>query len=306
MPSEKTQVLEYLGKRYLAGDFPDGIIRNDDVVDAIRVTGASLSKSNPANFLKDVIRKTSANQNWPTLLKEERVTARQRYGEKRVMQFIPYGEDQNVPFPDPFEPDEATRVHLVQTASLPYVARHLGRSEETWLTQIAVNLRLVETQLALFSEGDQREHLRDIYHLQTGIKTQPEIDASFIASYTSSDDEQILPDYTFITCEVKQRNERILPDQIREQIAKAFDITASLVDPAIAYVKALAMKVVPVPAAVGQREFGVYVVEFNSIARDEFDQEYRNSPDPEALYRMPLARCATTLFRLSPRIKAIG
>jgi hypothetical protein len=305
MPSAKTIVVEYLGQKYLNGDFADGIVKSDDITAAIDETDAALSKTNPANFLKDIIRKTSANQNWPDLLKDRGVTARQRYGERRVMQFIPYAQGQTVPFPDEYEPTDDTIIHPIQTASLPYLARQLGRSEETWLAQIAVNLRLVETQLSLFSAEARRANLRDVAHLQTGVKTQPEIDATFVASFTSPEPAAQSTENMFITCEVKQRNERVLIDQIREQIAKAFEITRQLQEPRIDFVKAFAMKVVPVEPGRPRGEYGVYVVEFQSIPRAAFEQDVREE-DPEALYRIPMTVSSSVLYTLRPRVKALG
>jgi hypothetical protein len=304
MPSDKTPVIEYLGQKHLRGEFVDGIVRSDDVIAAIDAIESDLSKSNPANFLKDIIRKTSANQNWPDLLKQHRITARQRYGERRVMQFVPYRNDQTVPFPDDYERSADTIIHSVQTASLPYLARQLGRSEETWLAQVAVNLRLVETQLSLFSSENRRARLRDVSHLQTGVKTQPEIDATFVASY-SPVGAASEPDNIFITCEIKQRNERVLIDQIREQISKAFEITHRLDEPSIGFVKAFAMKVVPVEPGRTRGEYGIYVVEFEAIDRVTFDSDMATE-DPEALYNLPMRVSSSVLYRLSPRIKALG
>jgi hypothetical protein len=221
------------------------------------------------------------------------------------MQFVPYQEGQTVPFPDEFERDADTIIHPVQTASLPYLARQLGRSEETWLAQVAVNLRLVETQLSLFSTEARRSGLRDVAHLQTGVKTQPEIDATFVASFTRHGGGDRDSENMFITCEIKQRNERILIDQIREQIAKAFEITRQLSEPQIDLVKAFAMKVVPLDAGRARGEYGIYVVEFESAERASFEARMQ-SGDPEALYGLPMMRSSTVLYTLSPRVKALG
>ncbi|MFM5885713.1 MAG: hypothetical protein ACKOQ3_10395 [Novosphingobium sp.] len=304
MSSDKTEVVEYLGKRFIAGDFPDGIVTNDDIVDAIETMKSSLSKRNPANFLKDIIRKSSANENWPESLKQQRITARQRYGKKRVMQFYRYPADQTVPFPDPFGSNSETHDYLVQTASLPYISRQLGRSEETWLTQIAVNLRLVETQLSLFSADARAGRLRDVSHLQTGIKTQPEIDAGYVASFSVGERPGAGVEYCYVTCEVKQRNERILPDQIREQVAKAFEITKSLKEPIISLVKPIAMHAVATGMGKAS-EVGIYLVEFQSISRGDFEAQVVGNPNEEALYGLELIRSSTTLYRCRPPINAL-
>jgi hypothetical protein len=54
--SEKPKVVEYLYTEYEAGNIPDGIVTSNHILAAIDATEADLSKSNPANFLKDIIR----------------------------------------------------------------------------------------------------------------------------------------------------------------------------------------------------------------------------------------------------------
>src|SRR5579859_4518677 len=97
--SEKPKVIEHLYKR-VEEKKQDLLVLSADIKEAIAATKAKLSTSNPANFLKDIIRTDNANANWPEYLKTKRITARQRYGSTRVFQFIPYAEGQKVPFPD--------------------------------------------------------------------------------------------------------------------------------------------------------------------------------------------------------------
>ncbi len=177
-PSRKLPVIEDL----FASRGTDGLVSSEQIVASIRETRAALGTANLANFFKDIIRTENANANWPESLKEQGWTGRQRYGNRRVFQFIPYEAGQTVPFPDRYLPDETTQTHEVQSASMSFIARQLGRREETWLTQIAVNLRIVETQLSLFSPAQIRTLLRDVVHLQMSVKTQPEIDAVFLAT----------------------------------------------------------------------------------------------------------------------------
>lgn len=304
MASAKTEVIEYLGKKYIENPKDHSVVTNDDIANAIDALEADLSKRNPANFLKDIIRNRNANDNWPSFLKEKRITARQRYGQKRVLQFHPYSEEQNVPFPDDFGPDDNTHDYLIQTASLPHISRQLGRTEETWLTQIAVNLRLVETQLSIFTTDPSIASLRDVSFLQTGIKTQPEIDAGYIASARNKNGE----DFTcYITCEVKQRSERILQDQIREQVKKAFQITEKLAEPPIDAVKPFALQTLLASDVSGldETEVGFYAIEFESILRDDFEANVLKSDDEEALYRLALKRCSSALYRCRPPITAL-
>ena len=223
---------------------------------------------------------------------------------KRVLQFHAYAPGQTVPFPDEFGPDEETNDHFIQTATLPHISRQLGRVEETWLTQIAVNLRLVETQLSIFTNDTRFERLRDISFLQTGIKTQPEIDAGYIANAYHQDGSEFT---CYVTCEVKQRTERILRDQIREQVKKAFEITEGLSDPVINAVKPFAMQTLQASDVTGldEREVGFYVIEFESIMRQDFQSDVLNSDDEEALYSLKLKRCSSTLYRCRPPIAAL-
>jgi hypothetical protein len=273
------------------------------VVDAIRATGADLSTANPANFLKDIVRGKNANQFWPERLKAARITARQRYGSKRVFQFVAYETTQTEPFPDPYPVDGRT-VYEVQSASLPFAARQLGRAEETWLTQIVVNLRLIETQLAIFSPAGQT--VRDVTHLQMSLKTQPEIDAVFLASYGASADlASVTTRYVLVTCEAKQIGQRILVDQIREQVAKAMELTTEIANPKIASVKPMAINVVEREFD-GKSECAIHIVEFPEIGRQLFEDRWSPSGDEERLYTMPLKDVSKTLYRIKPPIAGLN
>ena len=297
-PSEKPKVIEYLFAQYQAGKVPGGIVTNEQIQAAIDETGARLRKANPANFLKDIIRHDNASESWPEALKLNRVTARQRYGEHRVFQFVPYAGDQDEPFPNRFLPTRKTQVHFLQSASMSFVSRRLGRTEETWLTQIAVNLRIVETQLSIFSPLGER--LRDVAHLQMGMKTQPEIDAVFLASYGETPGfGSGVTEYVLVTCEAKQIGERILEDQIKEQVAKAMEITRSIEAPKINAVKPLAIKVVRHEFA-ALMENVIYLVEFDSIRRDLFEAQWEPTMGEERLYSMPLMRASDTIYRVTP------
>jgi len=304
--SEKPRVITYLYERYKRGELPDGLVMNDDVVAAISVTGARLSKANPANFLKDIVRTKSANAYWPEMLKRDRITARQRYRAKRVFQFVKYPPGQTEPFPDRFPIDKKTNQYEVQSASLPFAARQLGRTEETWLTQIVVNLRLIETQLSLFSPLGPS--VRDVTHLQMGLKTQPEIDAVFLASYGSSENLNTPTDlHILITCEAKQIGQRILEDQIREQVSKAMDITVEITEPKIAKVKPMAISVVEHSLKHKTKpELAIYIIEFEAIERNEFVTRWAPTEEGEQLYSMPLKPVSKTLYRVIPPVAGLN
>ena len=186
----------------------------DQIVEAIKACGSSLSPRNPPNFLKDFIRKESGNTNWPSSIIAKGYTARQHYGTTgtgHVFEFISYKPGQTVPFPDPYSTDDIETVHLIESISLPSAARAMGRKDEAWLIQACVHQRLVETHFALFSPLD----VVDIFHLQNSVKMTPEIDALFLISFKV--DKAIKK--AFVTFEAK-RNELILPDQIKAQMVK--------------------------------------------------------------------------------------
>lgn len=304
--SKKPPVIEHLYSRYEKGEIPDGIVTSSQVVEAIASTGAVLGKVNPANFIKDIVRSENANAIWPDSLKRKRVSGRQRYGETRVFQFIPYAEGQNEPFPDRFPPNDKTSIHEVQSASMSFVARRLGRREETWLTQIVVNLRLVESQLSIFSP-QLRSRVRDITHLQMGMKTQPEIDAVFLATFGKTDNlasETNL--HMLVSCEAKQLKQRILEDQIREQVAKAMEITRKLKTPQIDAVKPMAIKAIEHEFPTG-KEKAIHIVEFEHIDRRSYEEDWANTASSEErLYSMPLVLASDTIYRIMPPVSGLN
>ena len=303
--SEKPAVIEYLYRKFERGELPDGLVTSDQVAEAIRATGASLGTANPANFLKDIVRSEHANSIWPKALREKGVSARQRYGAKRVFQFIKFSAGQIEPFPDRFPIDESTKTHEIQSTSLPFAARQLGRKEETWLTQVVVNLRLIESQLSIFSP--LRSRVRDVIHLQMGMKTQPEIDAVFLATYGETEKLKSPTNrHMLVTCEAKQVNQRILEDQIREQVAIALKVTSDIQNPRINAVKPMAIKVVEF-SFVERKEKAIYIVEFSHVDRDAFETNWsRSNPSDERLYSMPLEAVSKTVYRITPPIAGLN
>jgi hypothetical protein len=160
-------------------------------------------------------------------------------------------------------------------------------------------------QLSIFSPLCRR--VRDVTHLQMGMKTQPEIDAVFLASY--GEDELLHSStslYMLISCEAKQIAQRILEDQIREQVAKAMSITTAIETPKIDAVKPMAIKVVEYDFG-GIMEKAIYVVEFAQITRDVFNSEWASShDDEEKLYAMPLESVSDTIYRVMPHIGGLN
>ena len=225
-----------------------------------------------------------------------------------MFQFKEFNEGQTEPFPDRFPIDGNTKMHEIQSASLPFAARQLGRKEESWLTQVVVNLRLIETQLSIFSIPALRDRVRDVTHLQMGMKTQPEIDAVFLASYGATEKlESVTNLHMLITCEAKQIGQRILEDQIREQVAIALKVTSKIQNPRINAVKPMAIKVVECDFP-DRKEKAIYIVEFCHIDRDVFLKAEWPSSDPSepSLYSMPLEAVSKTIYRITPPVAGLN
>lgn len=215
--SEKPLVFSALFERRYdkgTGVFTPQTVTSDELQDLIVAmradSGISLSVGNPANFLKDFLRSKTRNEQWPSEIAAAGYTARQSYSEGRVFDFVPYASDQTVPFPDEFELPASAPIHRIESVSLPSVARALGRGDESWLIQVCVHQRILQAHFALFSDIDTV----DLFHLQNNMKGTPEIDAVFLLSFNSGGASK----KALVTLEAK-RNEPVLPDQIRNQIA---------------------------------------------------------------------------------------
>ena len=138
------------------------------------------------------------------------------------------------------------------------------------------------------------------------LKTQPEIDAVFLASYGASSDLDSATDrYVLVTCEAKQIGQRILVDQIREQVAKAMEITTDIKEPKIDGVKPMAISVVERDFG-GESEYAIYIVEFAAIERVQFANQWAPSEEGEQLYSMPLSAISKTVYRIKPPIAGLN
>src|SRR4051812_21512174 len=98
--SQKIPVVEYLYEKLESEG--RSVATLADVKEAIahcnELHGSKLSTSNPANFMKDLVRGKNASLNWPESLKARGIGGRQRVGEGRVFEFLPYAEGQTDPF----------------------------------------------------------------------------------------------------------------------------------------------------------------------------------------------------------------
>jgi len=268
MASLKTNIVEWLFfKRWNeeTANLDNAIVRQADIQEALQhFPNSKLSNRNIANFMKDIVRGQSASRNWPEKLKILRYTAVQRPGDGNSFEFIPYAPGQTEPFPDPHKPKEGTPRFKIQSISLPLEAKQLGRSDEPWLLQSAVNLRVIETHFATMS----RIPVVQLTHLQMSVKLRrTEIDALFLAICI---DEKGKKYNAIVTCEAKQARERILESQLINQVEAAFAQTP------VDVVIPLGLRAV--------RKVGFYVVEFEPIRRPEIESLKELRVATEAVY----------------------
>jgi hypothetical protein len=98
-------------------------------------------------------------------------------GDSAIMKFVDFPAGQETPFINPFEPLSELPLEELQSISLPLTTKTLGRQDESWLIQVAANLRVIEQHLSTKSPIDFRE----LTHLQVGVKLgkASEVDALF-------------------------------------------------------------------------------------------------------------------------------
>ncbi len=227
--SKKTSVIEALfDARWQGRGKPlrDPVVTLVQVQDAIRKFNRTkpakkLSTKNPANFLKDFIRKKkSANENWPASVLKRGYTARQTTGEGLCFEFVKLDPGQSEPFPETgVRPSANDPTHRIQSASMPLASRRLGRKDEAWLIQVLSRLHVVETHLALHSTSK----FLQIDLLQTNVKlSRAEIDALYLGVEDSPQTPDTQLREVLITCEAKGMGDDILLDQIVAQVKAVF------------------------------------------------------------------------------------
>jgi len=285
--SKKTKVIEYLWE-VLQSDGGRRIVTFDDIEKAIdrcnELYSLGLRKSNPANFMKDLLRGSSASANWPKSLADIRITAKQVKGLRRAFQFIDYAKDQTEPFPAPFEPKGTELASVIQSVSLPLTTKSLGRADESWLIQVAVHLRVLETHFA------ERSSLRiiEVSHLQVGVKLgKSEIDSLFLAVVEREDG---LHENALITCEAKQSKDPILEDQIVQQVVDAYASTSRL-NLEISTIIPVAIKAVAPVASIYVVEFEPWTVADASAPEDRLKR---------------LREASSGLYELRPPVPGVG
>ena len=210
--------------------------------------GLKRTNLNVANFFKDLIRGSGANNMWPEKLKTLRITARQSTGDGNSFEFLDYEPNQTEPFPTHF-PVGATPTHPLQSISMSLRSKDLGRGDETYLIQVAVKLLVVETHLALHSPLKVVE----IDHLQTGVKLRrTELDSVYSGIYVEDGHQKPL----LVTVEAKGKGQRVLREQIVNQVKAAFELM-----PNISRVVPVAMSIVKTDKG----ESGIHFIEFHSF-----------------------------------------
>lgn len=279
MRSAKTRVVEHL---FFENWDPErqrlrkSVMSLEQVSRAIRACnekyGTSLSDRNPANFLKDLLRGRNTSRNWPESVAALGYTAVQRTGSGDAFEFILYGAGQTAPFADRFPIMSDAPRCAIQSLSMPLAMKTLGRTDESWLIQTALNLRVVETHFAVASPVEMLE----IIHLQMSIKLRKtEIDALFLGRVRTASAE--FP--VIVTCEAKHYSDPFIPQQIVNQVQAAFGATE------VALVIPLGLKAV--------RGVGFFVSEFAQVSREEADS------------LADLERVACGLYELRPSVKGI-
>lgn len=286
MASKKTPVVEYIYDKLTSEGRTVALF--DDVANAIRYfqdhKGLVLSDNNAANFMKDLLRGMHASANWPKKLADLGVTGKQQTGEKRIFEFVPYAPGQAEPFPNPFEPTGDEEEFVIQSLSLPLATKVLGRTDESWLIQVSVWLRVLESHFARSSDLT----LIEISHLQNSVKlNRSEIDALFLGVEESAAGQR---SNVLITCEAKQQKDPILGDQIIRQVASAF---GSVTDASLEI-----SKVIPTAIKALKGRGAIYLAEFEPWSASEATVEEEERKD------LVLARSA--IYRLVPPVPGIG
>ncbi len=254
---DKSAVFEYMfesrwddSKKKLS----DPLFTLEDVSNAILACnekdGKNRSTRNPANFVKDYPRhRNAANKKWPTRIREAGYTIKQRTGGSKCFEYV-LMEPGQLPFPIIGDWENAERFK-VQSLSMPLASKKLGRSDEAWLTQVAVKLNLIESYFAL---SQSKRNIIEIDHLQMNAKlNQSEIDSIYLyVEEVDGDTHQGL-----ILLEAKGKPEDVSIDQIVNSL-KAGE---NLLGKEVQCLLPMALKVVDNAA--------VHVIEFEVVRKDE-------------------------------------
>jgi hypothetical protein len=253
--SEKTAVIEHLfGKRWDAASrtLSNSVVTLEDVAEAIRDTGVRLSTRNPANFMKDVVRRRESYfRTLPSWVEAAGYGPVQRTGDSACFRFEPIETVRNMWVV--LDASGMSNPHRIESVSMQIASRKLGREEETWVTQVLTRLRLVETHLALYSPLEVAE----VDHLQISVKQRDsEIDALFLAQVGDPNESAQFEQF-MVCCEVKGFNDDILKTQIVQQLKAVASNRKLIIDGLLP----LAVKTIR-----AKERCLVHVVEFKRVA----------------------------------------
>ena len=258
MASEKTQVIEFLfNERYdgASNSVDDPVVTFNDLARAIRETGAKLSTKNLANFWKDIVRASSRNNTWPADVFDKGWTGTDAIGQRDSASFAFVEVDQSVktPFPEPPEPSQAAidAATVIETLSIPLASKQLGRSDETWVSQVAQRLKLIEQHFAVASPVPAAE----IEFLQTSVGLAGgEVDAVYRLIDTSEN-------YWLIAVEAKGRKDLLHLLQLSRSSQLLQEYANNRMEITVSGVIPVGLKVIGVSR--------LHVVEFASDGSDE-------------------------------------
>ena len=243
---------------------------------------AHLSDRNVANFFKDIKRNYDGfDRHWPRSVFEKGYSGRQLTGDGYSFEFVPLEDGQSKPSVRLYErvdvqSDDFLKNRMrIETLSLSREKRDLLRSDESHITQITVELRVLERCLSESSlEFESLRHL-----LNNAKMRQAEIDSVFSGTLASA--EGVTPKTVAITCEVKGLKEDVFEDQLVRQVnmLPLFGLKCDLV--------------VPVAVKLVSRNV-LQVIEFSSV------------PFAEAAGTTKLTLLKLSLVELHPPIKSFG
>lgn len=254
--SEKPIVIEHIfDQRYdpVSDTISSDLVTSEDLYNAKAhcksAFGLKLKvEGNPYNFMKDIVRGVNAAAMWPDRLKKLGWSGEQVTGEGNVFRFVKVSAGSADPLSTDLDVTSQTPVYKIQSLSLPHASKALGRSDEPWLLQVAVNLRVIETHLAVTARPQITP--LEVSHLQMDLKLRKvQIDAMYLAICKLPTG----PESVLITLEAKKARQRILLEQVKRQVDAAFKSSG------VERVLPMAIKSV--------RGIGIYVAEFELVER---------------------------------------
>jgi hypothetical protein len=203
-------------------------------------------------------------------------------GKGNVFEFVKLAIEQTNPFPNLYLPAADLVPIPIQTASVNSVARAMEMRGETWMIQVAAQVKILESHFSIISP--RRDRIQQIDHLQIGKKgSLAEIDSLYMSLELFENVESRV----LITCEAKQVGERIIPEQIFQQLAEAAKIGSK---------PGLSGKNIELIVPCAIKNLGkskIYFVEFEAV--------------PKALWSNPppLKKTSDAIYELRPPVSGI-